>query len=236
MTPTRSDSSIHATSSRHGLPVRRSVALSLVYDALPSGIHRNPILVGSSSLFEMDSRHPPRSDEFPLESTSRGTRSLPARASARRRDGDDVGGTLQVIEPDAEEYDEESEASEEESAGKRRRTKSGKASVRRQIAINYINDKSRRNITFNKRKTGILKKVRFRFALSLSLRARVDPRLRQAHELSVLTGADVLLLIASRDTEQVYTFSTPNMYPLTSDPAGRQNIQNCLVGLVSAPR
>lgn len=68
---------------------------------------------------------------------------------------------MQVIEPDAEEYEEESEASEEESAGKRRRTKSGKASVRRQIAINYINDKSRRNITFNKRKTGILKKVRF---------------------------------------------------------------------------
>ncbi|SAL99674.1 hypothetical protein [Absidia glauca] len=54
--------------------------------------------------------------------------------------------------------------------------KPGKRSGRRKIKIEYINDKTRRHITFSKRKAGIMKK---------------------AYELSTLTGTQVLLLVVS---------------------------------------
>ena len=60
---------------------------------------------------------------------------------------------------------------------------------RRKINIEYIDDKSRRHITFSKRKAGIMKK---------------------AYELSTLTGTQVLLLVAS-ETGHVYTFATPKL-------------------------
>ena len=40
---------------------------------------------------------------------------------------------------------------------------------RRKIEIKFISDKSRRHITFSKRKAGIMKKVQFLFSSSLSL-------------------------------------------------------------------
>ncbi|KAJ3121088.1 hypothetical protein HK098_003985 [Nowakowskiella sp. JEL0407] len=77
---------------------------------------------------------------------------------------------------------------------------------RRKIKIEYIADKSRRHITFSKRKAGIMKK---------------------AYELSTLTGTQVLLLVAS-ETGHVYTFATPKLQPLITKPEGKNLIQGCL--------
>ncbi|KAI9351810.1 hypothetical protein DFJ73DRAFT_624867, partial [Zopfochytrium polystomum] len=82
----------------------------------------------------------------------------------------------------------------------------GKSTGRRKIKIEYIEDKSRRHITFSKRKAGIMKK---------------------AFELSVLTGTQVLLLVAS-ETGHVYTFATTKLQPLITKPEGKQLIQLCL--------
>jgi hypothetical protein len=77
---------------------------------------------------------------------------------------------------------------------------------RRKIEIVFIDDKSRRHITFSKRKTGIMKK---------------------AYELATLTGTQVLLLVAS-ETGHVYTFATPKLQPLITKPEGKNLIQACL--------
>lgn len=77
---------------------------------------------------------------------------------------------------------------------------------RRKIEIKFIPDKSRRHITFSKRKAGIMKK---------------------AYELSVLTGTQVLLLVVS-ETGLVYTFTTPKLQPLVTKPEGKNLIQACL--------
>lgn len=84
----------------------------------------------------------------------------------------------------------------------------GKSSARerRKIEIRFIQDKSRRHITFSKRKAGIMKK---------------------AYELSVLTGTQVLLLVVS-ETGLVYTFTTPKLQPLVTKPEGKNLIQACL--------
>ncbi|KAF9424648.1 transcription factor of the MADS box [Entomortierella beljakovae] len=84
--------------------------------------------------------------------------------------------------------------------------KSGKRAGRRKIKIEYIEDKSRRHITFSKRKSGIMKK---------------------AYELSTLTGTQVLLLVVS-ETGLVYTFTTPKLQPLVTKPEGKNLIQACL--------
>ncbi|KAL1896920.1 transcription factor of the MADS box [Ceratocystis pirilliformis] len=77
---------------------------------------------------------------------------------------------------------------------------------RRKIEIKFIKDKSRRHITFSKRKAGIMKK---------------------AYELSVLTGTQVLLLVVS-ETGLVYTFTTPKLQPLVTKAEGKNLIQACL--------
>ncbi|CAG8498414.1 19595_t:CDS:2 [Cetraspora pellucida] len=84
--------------------------------------------------------------------------------------------------------------------------KSEKRAGRRKIKIEYIDDKSRRHITFSKRKAGIMKK---------------------AYELSTLTGTQVLLLVVS-ETGLVYTFTTPKLQPLVTKPEGKNLIQACL--------
>ncbi|GAN04550.1 SRF-TF-domain-containing protein [Mucor ambiguus] len=82
----------------------------------------------------------------------------------------------------------------------------GKRSGRRKIKIEYIENKSRRHITFSKRKAGIMKK---------------------AYELSTLTGTQVFLLVVS-ETGLVYTFTTPKLQPLVTRPEGKSLIQECL--------
>jgi hypothetical protein len=81
-----------------------------------------------------------------------------------------------------------------------------KRAGRRKINIEFIDDKSRRHITFSKRKAGIMKK---------------------AYELSTLTGTQVLLLVAS-ETGHVYTFATTKLQPLITKPEGKNLIQACL--------
>lgn len=90
---------------------------------------------------------------------------------------------------------------EEEESGK-----SDKKAGRRKIKIEFIQDKSRRHITFSKRKAGIMKK---------------------AYELSTLTGTQVLLLVVS-ETGLVYTFTTAKLQPLVTQPEGKNLIQACL--------
>jgi len=85
-------------------------------------------------------------------------------------------------------------------------TTTPKRNGRRKINIEFIEDKSRRHITFSKRKAGIMKK---------------------AYELSTLTGTQVLLLVAS-ETGHVYTFATPKLQPLITKPEGKNLIQACL--------
>ncbi|KAG2033788.1 SRF-type transcription factor (DNA-binding and dimerization domain)-domain-containing protein, partial [Suillus americanus] len=84
--------------------------------------------------------------------------------------------------------------------------KSDKKAGRRKIKIEFIQDKSRRHITFSKRKAGIMKK---------------------AYELSTLTGTQVLLLVVS-ETGLVYTFTTSKLQPLVTQPEGKNLIQACL--------
>jgi len=88
-----------------------------------------------------------------------------------------------------------------------------KKAGRRKINIEFIEDKSRRHITFSKRKAGIMKK---------------------AYELSTLTGTQVLLLVAS-ETGHVYTFATPKLQPLITKPEGKNLIQSCLNAAEAAP-
>lgn len=83
---------------------------------------------------------------------------------------------------------------------------SEKKAGRRKINIEFIEDKSRRHITFSKRKAGLMKK---------------------AYELSTLTGTQTLLLVAS-ETGHVYTFATPKLQPLITKPEGKNLIQACL--------
>lgn len=82
--------------------------------------------------------------------------------------------------------------------------KDNRASRKREVE--FIENHSRRQITFSKRKGGLMKK---------------------AYELSTLTGTQVILLVAS-ETGHVYTFATPKLQPLITSPSGKQLISRCL--------
>ena len=68
------------------------------------------------------------------------------------------------------------------------------------MKISYIEDRNKRQTSFSKRKAGIMKK---------------------AHELSVLTGTDVMLVIAS-DSGSIFTFTTSKLKPLIEDVDGTE--------------
>jgi len=104
-----------------------------------------------------------------------------------------------------QQYGGESEEEADSPKGKGDRPPQKRAG-RRKINIEFIKDKSRRHITFSKRKAGIMKK---------------------AYELSTLTGTQVLLLVAS-ETGHVYTFATPKLQPLITKTEGKNLIQACL--------
>lgn len=98
-------------------------------------------------------------------------------------------------------------------------------SMRRKIRIEYITDKSRRHITFSKRKAGIMKKVRARPSSTHQKDKIANIRLfDQAYELSTLTGTQVLLLVVS-ETGLVYTFTTAKLQPLVTKSEGKNLIQ-----------
>lgn len=121
--------------------------------------------------------------------SSAAAQSAPSTGSKRRAKGDSSD----------DDDDDESETADPAVKGE-------KKSGRRKINIEFIEDKSRRHITFSKRKAGIMKK---------------------AYELSTLTGTQVLLLVAS-ETGHVYTFATPKLQPLITKPEGKNLIQACL--------
>lgn len=75
---------------------------------------------------------------------------------------------------------------------------------KKKINLEFISDRNRRNVTFSKRKKGIMKK---------------------AFELNVLTGSEVLLLVAS-PSGHVYTFATPKFLPIVNDH--KSIIEKCL--------
>eukprot|EP01112_Ceratiomyxa_fruticulosa_P019100 TRINITY_DN619_c0_g1_i2.p1 TRINITY_DN619_c0_g1~~TRINITY_DN619_c0_g1_i2.p1 ORF type:complete len:307 (-),score=72.72 TRINITY_DN619_c0_g1_i2:310-1230(-) len=108
-------------------------------------------------------------------------------------------GGMHSLGNDSDEYNDDDKNNLDDAA-------SEKKAGRRKINIEYIEDKSRRHITFSKRKAGIMKK---------------------AFELSTLTGTQVLLLVAS-ETGHVYTFATPKLQPLITKPEGKNLIQACL--------
>lgn len=112
-------------------------------------------------------------------------------------------------------------------------SKPEKRSGRRKIKIEFIEDKSRRHITFSKRKAGIMKKVTslssktFFTHLHHPIMTNSLYPSPQAYELSTLTGTQVLLLVVS-ETGLVYTFTTPKLQPLVTKPEGKNLIQACL--------
>ncbi|TPX31083.1 hypothetical protein SmJEL517_g05524 [Synchytrium microbalum] len=128
---------------------------------------------------------------------------------ARKRTADEAD----LASHEATFVQEEADDDDDESGGVEESGKSTKRSGRRKIKIEFIEDKSRRHITFSKRKAGIMKK---------------------AYELSTLTGTQVLLLVAS-ETGHVYTFATPKLQPLITQPTGKNLIQACLNAAETMP-
>lgn len=78
---------------------------------------------------------------------------------------------------------------------------------RRKQPITYIQNRTRRHVTFAKRRHGIMKK---------------------AYELSVLTGANILLLIQPQNTGLVYTFTTPRLESVITGEEGKSLVRRCL--------
>ncbi|WFD45278.1 transcription factor of the MADS box [Malassezia psittaci] len=109
----------------------------------------------------------------------------------------------------SDEAPDSSESAEGRTQGRKRMPAKGEKDTktgRRKIKIEFIDDDSRRHITFSKRKAGIMKK---------------------AYELATLTGTQVLLLVVSQ-TGLVYTFTTPKLEAIVKQPEGRNLIQECL--------
>ncbi|EOB13438.1 Serum response factor [Nosema bombycis CQ1] len=77
-------------------------------------------------------------------------------------------------------------------------------SGKKKIKLEYISGRNKRNVTFSKRKKGIMKK---------------------AYELNILTGTEILLLVAS-ESGHVYTFATPKLRPIINEHENL--IQSCL--------
>ncbi|CAL8104098.1 unnamed protein product [Calicophoron daubneyi] len=84
---------------------------------------------------------------------------------------------------------------------------------KQKIPIEFIHDRTRRYSTFSKRKTGMMKK---------------------AVELAELTGAEVLLLIAS-ETNHVYTFATKRLKGIIDLDSGKELIRTCLSADYQSP-
>lgn len=114
--------------------------------------------------------------------------------------------TAEQLEGDSEEEDEEEVVGGDKDKVKTKIKKKQGGSGRRRIDIKFIENKSRRQVTFSRRKRGLMKK---------------------AYELTTLTGTQALVLIAS-ETGHVYTFATPKLQPVVTLREGKELIQSCL--------
>lgn len=93
--------------------------------------------------------------------------------------------------------------------GKKGSTNEGgkkKTKGRMKLELGLISEKERRLACFCKRKAGLMKK---------------------AHELSVLTGTEVMVLVAS-ETGKVYTYATAKLRPILTSDGGQALIQTAL--------
>lgn len=100
-----------------------------------------------------------------------------------------------------DEYEQGEDVDKETSSDEEKKIKK---TGRKKISMEYIEGKNKRSVTFSKRKKGIMKK---------------------AYELNVLTGTQILLLVAS-ESGHVYTFATPKLKPIISNH--ERLIQQCL--------
>ncbi|KAJ3329624.1 hypothetical protein HDU91_003811, partial [Kappamyces sp. JEL0680] len=85
---------------------------------------------------------------------------------------------------------------------------------RQKREIKYLQNKSSRQDSFYKRKTGIMKK---------------------AHELAVLTG-NQLLLLATSETGHIYVYATEKFQPLFSHHSQNPLFSECLASIGVEPR
>jgi len=128
----------------------------------------------------------------------------------------DSVNSLKRAAPDSPEDDDDDDDDDEDDEPDRKKLKGEDGGVakkkkaggsgRRRIEIKFIENKSRRQVTFSRRKRGLMKK---------------------AYELTTLTGTQALVLIAS-ETGHVYTFATPKLQPVVTLREGKELIQSCL--------
>lgn len=129
-------------------------------------------------------------------------------------DEDEDEDEIEEIEDDIEEEEEEEEFEEDEDEEEDDEDEfedeidmiAEPKDRRRKFPVKYLENRTRRQVTFAKRRHGIMKK---------------------AYELSVLTGANILLLVLGH-TGLVYTFSTPKLEPIIRDQQGKDLIRACL--------
>lgn len=125
-----------------------------------------------------------------MESSAQRELAAPSKEAVKEDFTDPVSDQAQTLDPEVVDEEEEGEDEEmDESIPCSASGEHGKTANRRmQSGIKYITDKSKRHITFSKRKSGIMKKVT---------------------EFAVLTGAQIIVAIASEAS--VYLLSTPKL-------------------------
>ncbi|CCE62407.1 hypothetical protein TPHA_0C02540 [Tetrapisispora phaffii CBS 4417] len=77
----------------------------------------------------------------------------------------------------------------------------------KKIKIDFIVNKTKRRLTYNTRRVGLMKK---------------------SYELSLITGVNILLLISSINDDYVYFFSSPKLRNFVNCNEGQKLIRKCL--------
>jgi len=129
---------------------------------------------------------------------------IPTKRSAPDNSSDEINDDNSSCGED--ELEDELEPREKKQKTEKTKKKKTGGSGRRKIEIKFIDNKSRRQVTFSRRKRGLMKK---------------------AYELTTLTGTQALVLIAS-ETGHVYTFATPKLQPVVTLREGKELIRSCL--------
>jgi len=173
----------------------------------------NPPLQVAPPQHTFESEIPPhqgliRSDNVvgnsPLSPSQHSQHSPDSLAGLNKRQTPDSPDDDEDEDDDDDEPDRKKQKGEGEKGAKKKKKAGG--SGRRRIEIKFIENKSRRQVTFSRRKRGLMKK---------------------AYELTTLTGTQALVLIAS-ETGHVYTFATPKLQPVVTLREGKELIQSCL--------
>ncbi|GAA6018364.1 hypothetical protein JCM10207_000819 [Rhodosporidiobolus poonsookiae] len=140
-------------------------------------------------------------------------RKAPADGGGEVEGEGDEGMEVEGVEGAEEDDSEDEEGGAGGSKGKNPKKRNDSSTGRKRIAIEYIDDKPRRHVTFTKRKGGLMKK---------------------GYELSTLTGTDVLILIVS-ESGLVYHFSTPALSGIIHHDRGKDLISAALKGELDDP-